>query len=263
MPIIKADDAFSDSIIKLIMDNYLGREGRTGAWHVSDLMFPRYAVLSRIYGREPTREDVGFFFTGEAYHEFLQKLLGKKDAEVRGTLHGVTGTADYFDGTNLLEIKTSRKWTIPEFPQEHYVEQAGYYCAIFNKSLARIVVIFPTAGRTWGGANASTVEVRTWSVEFSDEELIGLRRMMETKVVFLEDAFKNKEVRNLSPCPSWKYGSVERDSEKKEYFIKVRCPFAQEGLCKCGEELEVECKRKNDNRRIKPDGEKTTRYSKK
>lgn len=253
MPIVTVDDAFSDALIKKIMDNYLQREPRTGAWHVSDLLFPRYAVLSRVHGREPTRTDVGFFFTGEAYHEFLQKLLGVQNAEVRGELCGVLGTADFFDGDVLLEIKTSRKWTIPEAPQEHYIEQAKHYCAMFGKQMCRIVVIFPTAGRKWDGSAASTLEIRTWKVTFSQAELDAA--IVETLALsrHLDEVLAGRAVlQTLAPCPDWKYGFIERDSEKKEYFVRIRCTFAQEGLCDCGESLREECQRKNDNRRVKP-----------
>jgi hypothetical protein len=265
MPVVTPDEAFSDSLIDKIMRNYLEREPRTGAWHVSDLMFPRYAVLSRLYGREPTRTDVGFFFTGEAYHEFLQKLLGKQNSEVRGELHNVLGTADYFDGDILLEIKTSRKWTIPEAPQDHYLEQAGYYCAIFGKTKARIVVIFPTAGRKWDGSSSSTLEIRTWSVEFSEAEIANIKKQMAAMVSALTRA-NDEGIASLPVCPDWKYGSIDRDAVKKIYFLNVRCPFAQEGLCDCGAELKKELIRKNEARRIKPEeenGKKTSRYAKK
>ena len=172
MPTVVKDKAFEDFLIDLIMKNYQSRESRIGGkWHCSDLMFPRYAVLQRLYPKLPTREDVGFFLTGEAYHEFMQKLLGEKDSEVRGELLDVLGTADYFDGSTLLEIKTSRKWTVPDLPQEHYIEQAGYYCAIFGKTSARIAVIFPTAGRKWDGSASSTIEIVVWNVCFTEVEI--------------------------------------------------------------------------------------------
>lgn len=261
MPEIVPDDTFSDFIISQIMGNYLKREGRVGhKWHVSDLLFPRYAVMDRLYGRTPSRDDIGFFFTGEAYHEFLQKLLGKQDAEVRGEILDVLGTADYFDGNVLLEIKTSRKWTIPETPQEHYVEQVGYYCAIFGKIEARILIIFPTAGRKWDGSSSSTVEVRTWKLTFTDAEIADIKAKMASRVVDLNTALAAKNVSGLPACPDFKYGTIERDSEKKIYFLKIRCPYANAGYCDCGEEMRKELQRKNDARRIKPEQGIASRY---
>lgn len=253
MPTITVDDDFSSSLLAQIRDNYLQREPRTGAWHVSDLLFPRYAVLGRKFPRPPDKESIGFFFTGEAYHEFIQKLLGVHNSEVRGELCGVLGTADFFDGDVLLEIKTSRKWTIPEEPQDNYVEQASYYAAMFKKPTVRIVVIYPTAGRKWDGSASSTLEIKTWKLDFSENELNAKVVECYAMTKHLTDVMEGKApLDSLAPCPSWKYGAVERDSEKKEYFINIRCTFAKEGLCDCGEELRVECQRKNDNRRIKP-----------
>jgi len=263
MPLIQADKSFEQFVIDTILKNYQTREGRDGKWHVSDLMFPRYAVFSRKYNRIPTREDIGFFLTGEAYHEFLQKLLGERDSEVRGELYDVLGTADYFDGSTLLEIKTSRKWTVPDKPQDHYVEQAGYYCAIFGKSVARILVIYPTAGRKWDGSASSTVEAQAWNISFSADEISGIKDRMKELTTLLDKARESGKVDSLPACPEWKYGSIERDKEKQEYFMKVRCPFAEECGHPCSDPLDEELERKNANRR-KPKVEKglASRYTK-
>lgn len=254
MPEIAKDMAFADSVLDKIIQKYLSVETRSGSWHVSDLMFPRYAVFSRITNHKPERDTIGFFFTGEAYHHFLQGVLGNENAEVRKELHGVLGTADFFDGDTLLEIKTSRKWTIPEDPQDHYITQAGYYCAIFGKPAAKILVIFPTAGRKWDGSASSTVEVVAWEVRFSPAELEAIKAQIHQEAEALDKAWKEKspfDIKALKSCPSWKYGTVERDAEKKEYFINVRCPFT--AMCPhddCSKEVEDECKRKNENRRV-------------
>jgi len=263
MPLVQADKKFEQFIIDKIMENYQTREGRDGKWHVSDLMFPRYAVFSRKYNRIPTREDVGFFLTGEAYHEFLQKLLGEHDSEVRGELFNVLGTADYFDGDTLLEIKTSRKWTVPDKPQDHYVEQAGYYCAIFGKPSARITIIYPTAGRKWDGSASSTIEIQAWNVSFSVDEIQGIKERMKELTTLLDKSRETGKVDSLPPCPDWKYGGIERDKEKQEYFIKVRCPFAEQCGAPCAIDLIKELEYKNANRR-KPKAEKglASRYHK-
>lgn len=248
---VTKDVKFEDFVLGLITKNYSERESRIGGpWHVSDLMFPRYAVLSRLSPRLPDRTSIGFFLTGEAYHEFMQKLLGKHDSEVKGTYSNTTGTADYFDGDTLLEIKTSRKWTIPEEPQSHYVEQAGYYCAIFGKSSARILVIFPTAGRKWNGEAASTIELVAWNVSFTDEELAEIKASVVRREKYLDEALKTKVVTGLPCCQDWKCGSVERDTEKQTYFIKLRCPFALDGSCAYNSTLDETLAYKMEHRRV-------------
>lgn len=251
MPTVTKDTGFEAYLIDLIMKNYETRESRVGGkWHVSELMFPRYAVLQRMLPKTPTRDDVGFFLTGEAYHEFMQKLLGTSDSEVRGESLNVLGTADFFDGDTLLEIKTSRKWTIPEMPQDHYVEQAGYYCAIFGKMSARIAIIFPTAGRKWDGSASSTVEIAAYNVVFAEEEIATIKQGMSSQTVTLDQALKDRNISNLPYCAEWKCGSVERDVEKQEYFLKMRCPYAKEKLCEGNPKLHEECQYKNDHRRV-------------
>lgn len=260
MPEVARDQAFADSVLDKIVQKYLSQDSRAGAWHVSDLMFPRYAVFSRITNHKPERDAIGFFFTGEAYHHFLQGVLGNENAEVRKELHGVLGTADYFDGDTLLEIKTSRKWTIPEDPQEHYLVQAAYYCAIFDKPSCKILVIFPTAGRKWDGSASSTVEVCAWEIKFSPQEIEAKRTQIKEESEALIKAWKTKspfDIKELPSCPDWKYGTVERDAEKKEYFVNVRCPFV--AMCPheaCSKPVENECVRKNAARRVFADDKK-------
>lgn len=263
MPIVTADDSFAQRVLDKIVAKYMTKEARTGLWHVSDIMFPRYAIWGRITERKPDREQIGFFFTGEAYHEFLQKILGEMNAEKRVEWEKMlVATADYLDEDVLLEIKTSRKWTIPEMPSDTYVEQVGYYAAIHSPKAVRILVIYPTANRKWDNSASSTVEVRAWKVTFSEEELEEIRANMRERVAQLERVWKSKrpeDIESLPACPDWKFGSVERDSEKKEYFVKVRCPFYTDKLCSgkgCSESVIAECQRKNDNRRVLPNGEK-------
>jgi hypothetical protein len=103
-------------------------------------------------------------------------------------------------------------------------------------------------------------------VEFTEEEITKIKADMEEYVEMLNDALSLKDISRLPFCQSWKCGSVERDSEKKEYFVKLRCPYAQERLCPANSELDTECQRKMDARRIVPDKKKgsglTGRYTK-
>jgi hypothetical protein len=249
MPIIVPDEAYAAGVINKIMERYLSKEGRSGKWHVSDMMFPRYAIFSRLTNRKPTRRDVGFFFTGEAYHEFLQKVLGDEFAEVRSELFNVLATADYFDGDTLLEIKTSRKWTIPEMPQDNYIEQAKHYCTIFGKPSAKILVIFPVAGRKWDGSASSTVEVVSWNISFSDKEIEENKLYLQDMVAKLDKAFTTRDkadIEVLMPCPSWKYGSLTKEVGKEaRHVLNVDCEFAKMCPRGCETELIEEMTRKN------------------
>lgn len=243
--LVEKDDTFSQDVLQKIYAHLTeGREDRTGKWHVSDLLFPRYAVLQRLEGVKPTPEDVGFFFTGEAYHQMIQKVMGQSDSEIRLEKHNVLGTADFLNDELLIEFKTSRKWTIPEWPQEHYLEQIGYYAAMSGKTKARVVVIFPTAGRKWNGTGASTVEIATWVITWTLEELAAIELKMRETVILLDTAVKSFDLSPLPLCPIWKFGSIQQDPDTKKYEVKTRCPFAH--ICVCQQSaLQTEADKKN------------------
>lgn len=244
---LELDEKFSDFLRDKIVSNYRSRLPRQGKWHVSDLLFPRYAVLNRRQPHQPTNDEIGFFLTGEAYHNFIQELLGKQNSEVKAEAIDVLASADFFDGGTLIEFKTSRKWTIPETPEEHYIKQAAYYAFIFAVKSVRISVIYPTSGRKWDGSTSSTVEIRSWIVLFSDEDITEIKEEMTGLVKDMTEAYKTGDVSSLPECPEWKFGSIERDKEKQEYYIKIRCPFTE--ICLCSSSLKEQLEYKNAHRR--------------
>lgn len=246
---LELDEKFSDFLRDKILANYQNRSPRRGKWHVSDLLYPRYAVLNRITPHTPSAEEVGFFFMGEGLHRFIQQILGEQNGEVKAEALSVLASADFFDGATLIEFKTSRKWTIPEVPQDEYVHQAALYAFIFNVPKVRIAVVYPTANRKWDGSASSTVEFRTWTVSFDEKDKEEIKDEMMGLVRDMTVALKTQDVSKLPECPSWKYGSIERDKDKQEYYIKPRCPFAD--VCHCGTELRKELDYKNAHRRFR------------
>ena len=212
---LRANDAFAQKVLNKLIKSYT-RDERPfdGKWHVYDLLFPRKTVACKKYGCKPTRKDIGFFFTGRAYHSEIQRIIGIAKAEVRGERWGIVGTMDY-KGENAIEIKTSRKWTVPTTPEGHYVRQAGYYATLFDLDEVIILVVYPTAGRTWQGKTASTVEMRAWTLQVSKADRKKIHYdMMRTKEE-LEDALANKRKKvdwdAFPPCPAW---AVERFGRK-------------------------------------------------
>jgi hypothetical protein len=218
------DEKYAKKIRQKIIDAHLldQREATPGKWHVSDLLFPRYGYFCRVDGHVPTDEEVGFFMTGEAYHRFIQDVLGKEMAEQQGEYLNIIGTCDWLD-KDVTEIKTSRKWTVPKEPEDHYITQAGYYCVIFKRKRARILVIYPVAGRKWGGSQSSTVEIAAWTVEFSSADLEQIAQELEEIGGLLDKALKAKKHNGLPLCLLWKCGR----EWKKELKL---CPFYN--ICK-------------------------------
>src|SRR5574341_393784 len=169
--IIKKDNIFASEIKQRLYAFIKSkRRKEDGKYHVSDLLYPRFAVLSKTFGYEPTDREIGFFANGIAWHEFIQKILGIEHAEQSKEYQKIIGTADYMDDSVLVEIKTSRKWTVLEELTPEYIQQLLAYCVIHGRMGGKIMVVFPTAGRKLG-KQASEVEIVAWDIHFSSETI--------------------------------------------------------------------------------------------
>lgn len=220
--IIKKDNIFASEIKQRLYAFIKSkRRKEDGKYHVSDLLFPRFAVLSKIFGYEPTDQEIGFFANGIAWHEFIQKVLGKQNAEIQGEYKGIVGTVDFINGAVLVEIKTNRKWTIPDEPQPEYVEQLLDYCIIHGRKEGKLLVVYPTAGRKFNGGKSSSVEIVSWSIKFSQHELDIAKQKMERTKQLMQQAlnakipWKSPAFEALPSCPD---------------FRKKTCPFEH---CQC------------------------------
>jgi len=204
-------------------------------WHVSDLVFPRKTYYERIQGRKITDKAIGFWFLGKAVGTEMQRILGKSFAEVEAVWKKVVAHIDHKDKV-LIEIKSSRKWTIPEWPSPHYTRQIGYYCAMTGTKSAKILVVYPTAGRTYKGERSSTVDIAAWEVAFSAGELKQIQIDMEETIKRIETAIHKKTPDDLPACPKWlleefknaKAGKYDEaaDYEQPFNFISLRARYA-------------------------------------
>src|SRR5574341_43147 len=223
MNIVK-DEKWASEIKQRLYDYIKSkRREENGKYHVSDLLFPRFAVLSKIFGYKPTDQEIGFFSNGIAWHEFVQKVLGNQNAEIQGEYKGIVGTADFLDDSVLIEIKTNRKWTVPDEPQPEYIEQLKYYSVIHKRTGGKLLVIYPTAGRKIKGDQASSVEIVAWNVAFSPTELQETKNKMEGLKSLMEQALKSK-----TPWETPAFDYLPKCPE----FKKKSCPYKE--LCKCG-----------------------------
>ena len=229
---VRNDPKFASLVRKKIIDVYTAESNVSNAkrakeslWHVSDLIFPRQTYYNIVQGRKVTDTAIGFWFTGKAYHAELQRVLGAKYAEVEAKWGSVVAHIDHLDRV-LIEIKTSRKWTIPELPAPHYIRQAGYYCAMTGKKQAKIVVVYPTSGRTRKGTKSSTVEVGAWELSFTAQDLKVIQADMNDTIRAIEGAVKKKDPGSLPPVPDWLLKDFDRP-EPGDYDEKddVREPF--------------------------------------
>ncbi len=210
---IKRDKAYEKKLLGQIEKKYLEEErAPDNKWHVSDVVFARKTVACKFFGCPLRSEDVGFFFLGKSVHSEMQRILGIDKAEVRKEKYGVIGTMDWV-GKDALEIKSSRKWTVPDHVESRYIQQAGYYAIVHDLNVILIPIVYPTAGRTWSGKKSSTVDTRVWRLTFTaadkKEILYDMRRTIEE----MEQVIKTKDLdfKGLPPAPAWileRFGSL-------------------------------------------------------
>lgn len=207
---VTRDNKYSDSIREKLIGSYVAesnveneRREHDRLIHVSDVVFPRKTYYQVTQGRKVTDKAIGFWFLGKAIGTEIQRVLGQQYAEIETKIDDFVAHMDYYDGMLIGEIKSSRKWTIPATPAPHYIRQTGYYCAMSGKSKAEILVIYPTAGRTWKGEAASTVEFRAWALEVPpDAQAEILRDMVACKSAII-DALDRHDPSRLPPVPAW------------------------------------------------------------
>ena len=224
-----SNDKLARQILKRIIDDYKAdTKPFDGKWHVYDMLFPRKTYGCKLYGCESTREDIGFFFLGKAVHREMQRILGIEQAEVKGEKFGIVGTMD-FKGKRSFEIKSSRKWTIPDAPPSYHIQQAGYYALIHDLDEVEILVVYPTSGRTWKGTKSSTVEVRDWTLVLSKSDKKKIEYDLLRTKEELEKALKKKSPSRLPPAPSWAIerfkGKVDDGGFKKYSREAEKHPF--------------------------------------
>lgn len=218
---IEQDDSVAEYIYqKLENDIFGGQRPKGGKFHVTSLINPRYAYFERTIGHKVTRTEIGFFVLGRAVHEYIQRLLGNEFAEMPLYLPpDIVGTADYI-GSLFLEIKTSRKYTIPAKPEEIYVEQIGDYLAMKGETTGHIVVIYPVAGRSWDGTKASTLEIRSWKVTMTEADWNEYKQtMLDTRNKLSQSIAGEISFKELPLCYPFLCGSVFKGK------VESVCPY--------------------------------------
>ena len=221
---IRLAQEFADGIKKALVEHVnKNKREEDNKIHVSDLLAPRFAYYQIKNGRIMRPEDVDMFIPGIAFHELLQKALGSEHAEKEVELEGIIGHIDWVKAF-VVEIKTSRKYTIPEMPDEHYLKQAKYYMIMSDVKKGYIVVVYFTAGRNPWKKKASTLEIIAWEIEIKDEEANEVyNEMLDTKE-FIIKAIENETPLILPLCERWRCGSAYKGE------ITKLCPYYN--ICK-------------------------------
>ncbi len=197
-------------------------------FHVSDLLSPRKWYWKEHSPKEFTKKEVGFFLGGQAHHIIAEIILAGTEGKREHQATMVTPSGTTIIGTMdaqrkvPLEFKTSRKWTIPEDPADHYIDQLLSYCVLTSSASGKVVVFYLTPGRKWDGKSATGPEVAAWNIEFTKEELeSGKDHLVNTSDLCIE-ARENETPDILPLCDDWMCGN------KYKGKVQINCSHYEE-----------------------------------
>lgn len=212
------------------------REYVSKTFHVSDLLTPRQAFFKYTDPKPLTTREIGFFTAGLAHHFVIETAIAKDDqySEEPVTLKSKDGltvigrpdvkTMVFYKG-EPNEIKTSRKWSIPEEPDENYIKQLRAYCAMLNNPVGRLTVFYINPGRRWDGKTATEPDMKVWKITFNPLELKKERLALLAAARLLESAVRTKKHTALPLCTSWMCGSKGKTKKDEP---KISCKWYAE-----------------------------------
>lgn len=205
------------------------RERRPHQWHVSDLLAPRKAYWKITDPRPLTRDELGYFLAGRAHHEVMEAVAaGEHGQRETGVCileppTVVIGTPDVITPAHQpIEAKTSRKWTIDEYPEDRYLDQLACYCTAMQTTQGQLLVFYLTPGRDYSGKKVTKPRIVVWSVTFTEEELAQWRTYLVHVARSLDRALEQKDHTKLPLCESWQC-KTKGKTKKKPYV--VQCPY--------------------------------------
>lgn len=197
-------------------------------FHVSDILSPRQWYWRNKKPKDITNKMIGFFLGGIAHHAMAEPILAGKGGEVEHeavlSVNDDVVVVGHMDVHREcpIEFKTSRKWTIPKEPAEHYVDQLVCYCALKGSNKGKVVVFFLTPGRKWDGKTPSGPELAVWDITFTDEELGYATEMMKTTAKDCIQSWDKEDHTLLPLCEDWKCGG------KWKGQVNINCLWYQE-----------------------------------
>jgi hypothetical protein len=218
----KAEDMFYERLQQHMAERERVYEEKI--FHVSNILSPRQWYWKQLKPMPLQRKDIGFFLAGQAHHLIAEIIIagddGVREADLRMKQDGITivGHPDVLHDTPT-EFKTSRKWSIPETPASHYIDQLLMYCVIRGVPSGKIVVFYLTPGRNWKGDKQSTPILKTWDVEFTEQELAEGKAYAFRMAKAMTEAKDTKNHTVLPLCEDWMCGSKQKDG------VHINCPY--------------------------------------
>jgi hypothetical protein len=189
------------------------KEGLTRAprsqdkWHVSDLLYPRKAVLQRLWPKAMTDLQALYFTAGRAHHGILEYCLGPRKKHTRADAGEYTKHDIYFSPDLRMpypwEIKTSRSEYEPrdlEKGYEGYLKQLAQYQACMEEDRGGLLVFF--LGLREPG-KWKRPAIRFYQVLMNAKERATKIAWMKKMSALMSASQKTKKVTELPLCPDW------------------------------------------------------------
>lgn len=189
--------------------DYLSRAPRSqDKWHVSDLLYPRKAVLQRLDPQPMTDLQSLYFIAGRAHHGILEACLGpKKWVDGKRVDAGEFEKHGIYYSPDLRmpypwEIKTSRMEYEPkslEKGYEGYLKQLSQYQACMEDNKGGLLVLFLGLKNGFRKIPA----IRFYQVVMTAAERLAKIRWMKKTAADMGAAQKSKKMDALPLCPAW------------------------------------------------------------
>jgi hypothetical protein len=216
-----------------IQDNWNNNE-RMGI-HLSDLLVPRRAYYQKLFPKPATPDEILYWLSGSAIETGLGRALGVSHGAT-AEYEGVFYSPDFFL-EHLTELKSRRRYLAEEGKEEaeyeHYLNQLKGYLAFTKKNVGNLVII-SLAEKV---DNWKTKPVLAgYRVEYTDEELDGIRYELLAVKEKLQIALENKDPKDLPLCPRWMcYKKIKNQVETPKCITCDREFKTDWGLGKHGE----------------------------
>jgi hypothetical protein len=183
--------------------------------HLSDLLCPRKAYMSKTLPKIVTSEESMYFLTGKGHEDVYHHASGYRKVATK-EWEGIFYSIDlYYDAP--CELKT-RRWGLAETGKEeeeygHYLLQLRGYCAVENTTKGYLQAWCLVDKRN---ANQKP-ELGVYEVYFTEQELEAERNrliQMRNALIFALDF---SDPSDLPLCPEWMCGKKHNVMVTKPY----------------------------------------------
>jgi hypothetical protein len=179
---------------------------RSAGFHTSDVMYPRKAFFRSISPVPMTEDEVGYFISGHGIHHVVEAIEGEpneREVEVYNKEAQVWTTVDVLHPKVVWEFKSTRKKTISRTPNETYLIQVWYECALTGRYKAKIVILYLKPEVRVRKTVNTAPRFQVFEITFTKSEIAEAMRQIKERVKLLTEAQTTGDHSKLPLCPDW------------------------------------------------------------